>query len=68
MNTRYANYTTVFNLLTASDVDHFRLVSEGVPYTPEIGPHGGIHYTIGGDVCLTLTQFLTRLLFANPNH
>lgn len=37
MNTRYANWTTVINLLTTSDFDHYRLVSEGVPYTPEIG-------------------------------
>lgn len=49
MNTRYANYTTLVRLLTTPDVDAFRLVSEGVPYTPEIGPHGGIHYTMGGD-------------------
>jgi tyrosinase len=49
MNMRYANYTTVLRLLTQPDVDAYRVVSEGVPYTIEIGPHGGIHYTIGGD-------------------
>ncbi|KAB5560194.1 hypothetical protein GE09DRAFT_82182 [Coniochaeta sp. 2T2.1] len=49
MNTRYANYTTVLDLLTTCDIDAYRHVSEGVPYTPEIGPHGGVHYTIGGD-------------------
>ncbi len=49
LNMRYANYTTVLRLLTQPDVDKYRVVSEGVPYTPEIGPHGGIHYTIGGD-------------------
>ncbi|KAH6664819.1 hypothetical protein F5X68DRAFT_237253 [Plectosphaerella plurivora] len=49
MNTRYANYTTVLNLLLKPDIEQYRLLSEGVPYTPEIGPHGGIHYTIGGD-------------------
>ncbi|KAL2165018.1 hypothetical protein VTH06DRAFT_314 [Thermothelomyces fergusii] len=49
MNTRYANYTTVLRLLSQPDVDAFRTVSEGVPYTVEIGPHGGAHYTIGGD-------------------
>lgn len=49
MNTRYANYTTVLNLLKTPNIDKYRLVSEGVPYTIEIGPHGGIHYTIGGD-------------------
>lgn len=49
MNTRYANYTTVLNLLLKPDIEQYRLLSEGVPYTIEIGPHGGIHYTIGGD-------------------
>jgi tyrosinase len=49
MNMRYANYTTILKLLTQPNVDAFRIVSEGVPYTPEIGPHGGVHYTIGGD-------------------
>lgn len=49
MNTRYANYTTLLSLLVQPNVDKFRHVSEGVPYTIEIGPHGGIHYTIGGD-------------------
>lgn len=49
MNTRYANYTTVLRLLAQPGVDRFRLVAEGVPYTPELGPHGGVHYTIGGD-------------------
>ncbi|EFX04978.1 tyrosinase central domain containing protein [Grosmannia clavigera kw1407] len=49
MNTRYANYTTVLNLLTSPDISAYRHISEGIPYTVEIGPHGGIHYTIGGD-------------------
>ncbi|KAK4125815.1 tyrosinase-like protein [Parathielavia appendiculata] len=49
MNMRYANYTTVLRMLLQPNVDQYRIVSEGVPYTPEIGPHGGIHYTIGGD-------------------
>ncbi|KAH8888541.1 Di-copper centre-containing protein [Thozetella sp. PMI_491] len=49
MNTRYANYTTVWNLLNTKDIYDYRHLSEGIPYTPEIGPHGGIHYTIGGD-------------------
>ncbi|KAK4233469.1 hypothetical protein C8A03DRAFT_19462, partial [Achaetomium macrosporum] len=48
-NMRYAEYTTVLRLLTQPDIDAFRVVSEGVPYTVEIGPHGGIHYTIGSD-------------------
>ncbi|TDZ32018.1 Tyrosinase-like protein orsC [Colletotrichum spinosum] len=49
MNTRYANYTTVWNLLQKPNISEYRLLSEGVPYTVEIGPHGGIHYTISGD-------------------
>ncbi|KAK4164116.1 putative tyrosinase [Cladorrhinum sp. PSN259] len=49
LNKRYANYTTVLTLLAQPDVDAFRHVSEGVPYTVEIGPHGGMHYAIGGD-------------------
>ncbi|KAF5618744.1 tyrosinase central domain protein [Fusarium sp. NRRL 52700] len=49
MNTRYANYTTVLGLLKKPNIEQYRLLSEGVPYTIEIGPHGGIHYTISGD-------------------
>ncbi|OLN96037.1 Tyrosinase 3 [Colletotrichum chlorophyti] len=49
MNQRYANYTTVLNLLLKPNIAEYRLLSEGVPYTVEIGPHGGIHYTISGD-------------------
>ncbi|KAL2208404.1 Di-copper centre-containing protein [Sarocladium strictum] len=49
MNMRYANYSTVLNLLLKPNLEQYRLLSEGVPYTPEIGPHGGIHYTISGD-------------------
>lgn len=49
MNERYANYSTVYNLLNKPDINQYRLLSEGVPYTVEIGPHGGIHYTISGD-------------------
>ncbi|KAG7150000.1 Tyrosinase P like protein [Verticillium longisporum] len=49
MNLRYANYTTVLNLLQKPNIEQYRLLSEGVPYTIEIGPHGGIHYTISGD-------------------
>lgn len=39
--------TLWLDLLSAPDFDAYRHVSEGVPYTVEIGPHGGIHYTIG---------------------
>ncbi|KAL2879822.1 hypothetical protein SGCOL_004866 [Colletotrichum sp. CLE4] len=49
MNQRYANYTTVLNLLLKPNISEYRLLSEGVPYTPEIGPHGGMHYAISGD-------------------
>lgn len=49
MNMRYANYTTVLNLLLKPNIDEYRHLSEGVPYTVEIGPHGGVHYVIGGD-------------------
>ncbi|KAH9428180.1 hypothetical protein MCOR02_011668 [Pyricularia oryzae] len=49
VNMRFANYTTVLNLLTAPDIDAFRIVSEGEKGTVEIGPHGGGHYVMGGD-------------------
>ncbi|KAL3425732.1 tyrosinase central domain containing protein [Phlyctema vagabunda] len=49
LNTRYANYTTVLNLLLKPTIKEYRILLEGVPYTVEIGPHGGIHYTINGD-------------------
>ncbi|KAH0429210.1 tyrosinase central domain containing protein [Colletotrichum camelliae] len=49
MNQRYANYTTVLNLLLKPNIYEYRLLSEGVPYTIEIGPHGGMHYAISGD-------------------
>lgn len=38
---------TSTDLLLKPDLEQYRLLSEGVPYTPEIGPHGGVHYTIG---------------------
>lgn len=38
---------TQIGLLLKPDTASYRLLSEGVPYTVEIGPHGGIHYTIG---------------------
>ncbi|KXH30469.1 hypothetical protein CSAL01_00697 [Colletotrichum salicis] len=34
MNQRYANYTTVLNLLLKPNISEYRLLSEGVPYTP----------------------------------
>lgn len=29
------------------NISAYRHISEGTPYTVEIGPHGCIHYTIG---------------------
>ncbi|KAK5130705.1 hypothetical protein LTR08_001735 [Meristemomyces frigidus] len=49
LNTRYANYSTVLNLLQKPNITEYRLLLEGAAYTIEIGPHGGVHYTIGGD-------------------
>ncbi|KAM3081244.1 hypothetical protein ACMFMG_005199 [Clarireedia jacksonii] len=49
LNTRYANYSTVLNLLLKPDLNQYRILSEGIPYTEELGPHGGIHYVINGD-------------------
>lgn len=46
MNQRYNNYTTVLNLLGKDNITNYRLLSEGTPYTVEIGPHGGGHYII----------------------
>ncbi|UNI21818.1 Tyrosinase [Purpureocillium takamizusanense] len=48
LNTRYANYTTVLNLLQKPNVDEFRSLSEGVLYTDELGPHVSGHGTITG--------------------
>ncbi|KAJ6447276.1 restless-like transposase [Purpureocillium lavendulum] len=49
MTTRYANYTTVLDLLCKPTIEEFRYLSEGVPYTGDIGPHIAGHVTIGGD-------------------
>jgi tyrosinase len=49
INTRYANYRTILKLLTQPHVDAYRMLSEDVRYTVEIGPYGGMHYTIGDD-------------------
>lgn len=39
-----ANYCP--DLLEKPTINDYRLLSEGVPYTVEIGPHGGGHYVI----------------------
>ncbi|KAK7949298.1 tyrosinase central domain-containing protein, partial [Apiospora aurea] len=52
LNQRYANYTTILavaGLLTKPNITDYRILSEGVPGTAEIGPHGGGHYVINGD-------------------
>jgi tyrosinase len=49
INTRSANHTTILKLLTQSYVDSYRILTEDLPYMVEIGPHGGVHYTIGDD-------------------
>ncbi|GJN69657.1 hypothetical protein PLICBS_003707 [Purpureocillium lilacinum] len=46
---RYANYTTVLDMLRKSNIDDFRYLSEGTPYSIEIGPHIAAHAAIGGD-------------------
>ncbi|KPM45912.1 hypothetical protein AK830_g692 [Neonectria ditissima] len=49
LNQIYGNYTTVLELLKKPNFDEYRLLSEGVPGTVDLGPHGGMHFTIGGD-------------------
>ncbi|GAB7328380.1 hypothetical protein MBLNU13_g00362t2 [Cladosporium sp. NU13] len=49
VNMRYANYSTVLDLLSKPNISEYRALSEGAPYTIEIGPHGGGHYVISGD-------------------
>ncbi|KAK8076272.1 hypothetical protein PG994_003544 [Apiospora phragmitis] len=46
MNMRYANASTVRNLLQKPDIKEYRLLLEGPFNTGEIGPHGAGHYTI----------------------
>ncbi|TLD25198.1 hypothetical protein PspLS_06104 [Pyricularia sp. CBS 133598] len=47
VNMRYANYSTVRNMLHKPDIDSYRFLTEGMALTGEIGPHGGGHYVIG---------------------
>ncbi|KAH7142037.1 hypothetical protein EDB81DRAFT_653224 [Dactylonectria macrodidyma] len=49
LNQIYGNYTTLLELLKKPNFDEYRLLSEGVPGTIDLGPHGGMHFTIGGD-------------------
>ena len=41
--------TSLKDLLLAKDLPTFRVTLEGIPYTVEIGSHGGGHFTINGD-------------------
>jgi len=34
------------DLLSKPNISEYRALSEGAPYTIEIGPHGGGHYVI----------------------
>ncbi|KLU85477.1 hypothetical protein MAPG_04500 [Magnaporthiopsis poae ATCC 64411] len=49
VNMRWANYTTILDLLRAPDITAFRFVSEGYKDTLKIGTHGAGHYVISGD-------------------
>lgn len=51
INSHYANYTSVFNLIANSkDIATFQGAMQGDPtYIPTLGVHGGGHYTVGGD-------------------
>ncbi|KAK7959707.1 tyrosinase [Apiospora aurea] len=46
---RYANWTTVWDLLRKPNITEYRFLSEGGFNNGEIGPHGGGHYMINGD-------------------
>ncbi|KAK7995202.1 hypothetical protein PG990_013975 [Apiospora arundinis] len=50
INERYANWTTVWDLLSKPNITEYRFLLEGgFNNGGEIGPHGGGHYTINGD-------------------
>ncbi|KAK8112900.1 hypothetical protein PG984_013426 [Apiospora sp. TS-2023a] len=49
VNERFANWTTVWDLLNKPNITEYRFLSEGGFDNGEIGPHGGGHYTISGD-------------------
>ncbi|KAL7917048.1 hypothetical protein ACQKWADRAFT_324968 [Trichoderma austrokoningii] len=49
-NMRFANYTTILNILQQPNIAEFRYQLEGVPYSNvTVGPHIAGHTTIGGD-------------------
>ncbi|EJT69611.1 hypothetical protein GGTG_13227 [Gaeumannomyces tritici R3-111a-1] len=49
VNLRYANYTTLLDLLNQPDIDKYRSLSEGPKGSLEIGPHAAGHYVITSD-------------------
>jgi tyrosinase len=50
VNAKYANSTTMINLLTENDnLADFQNVMQGSLGTTDLGVHGGGHYTIGGN-------------------
>lgn len=46
MHEHFMNADPYPDLLEKPTITDYRLLSEGVPYTVEIGPHGGGHYVI----------------------
>ncbi|CAN8100374.1 unnamed protein product [Discula destructiva] len=49
-NQRFANETSVLTLLREpQDIDTFQTLMSGDPAKPELGVHGGIHWSLGGD-------------------
>lgn len=42
----FTNHYHVPDLLSKPNISEYRALSEGAPYTIEIGPHGGGHYVI----------------------
>lgn len=46
---RFANETTILELMKQPDVDTFQTLLQGRDGTPDIGAHGGGHFFIGGD-------------------
>ncbi|POS79237.1 hypothetical protein DHEL01_v202360 [Diaporthe helianthi] len=49
-NKRFANSTSVLTLLREpQDIWSFELLMQGDPVVPELGVHGGMHFSLGGD-------------------
>lgn len=49
INQRYANATSVLNLLKKKTINDFQMIMQGIPGSGDIGVHGGGHYSLGGD-------------------